>query len=97
MDWGAGRYEEIAVGLLPAARLVVDVAGPRPGEHVVDVGCGTGNAALLAAARGAKVTGVDPAARLVDVARDEAAARRLAITFALGGFFPKVAFISRKA
>jgi SAM-dependent methyltransferase len=39
---------------------------------VVDVGCGTGNAALLAAARGARVVGVDPAARLLDVARERA-------------------------
>ena len=38
------------------------------GEPVVDVGCGTGNAALLAAERGAPVTGVDPAQRLIDVA-----------------------------
>ncbi|MDQ6817834.1 MAG: class I SAM-dependent methyltransferase [Actinomycetota bacterium] len=39
------------------------------GEHVVDVGCGTGNASLLAAARGAQVTGVDPSERLIEVAR----------------------------
>jgi SAM-dependent methyltransferase len=34
----------------------VDVHG---GERVIDVGCGTGNAALAAARRGAEVTGVD--------------------------------------
>jgi SAM-dependent methyltransferase len=36
---------------------------------VVDVGCGTGNGALLAAARGARVTGIDPSPRLLEVAR----------------------------
>jgi SAM-dependent methyltransferase len=51
---------------------------------VLDLGCGTGNAALLAAARGATVTGVDPAARLLDIARARAAADGLDITFALG-------------
>jgi SAM-dependent methyltransferase len=66
---------------LPAARLVVDRAAPVAGERVVDVGCGTGNAALLAAERGARVTGVDPAARLLGVARAEAAARGLDAEF----------------
>lgn len=74
MDWGVGRYEEVAVGLLPAARVVVDLADPQPGEHVVDIGCGTGNAGLLAAARaGVRMTGVDPAERLLEVAREAAA------------------------
>ena len=51
---------------------------------MVDVGCGTGNAALLAAERGARVTGIDPAPRLLEVARAAAAARGLDATFALG-------------
>ena len=84
LDWSLGRYERTAKQLLPAARLVVERAAPRAGERVVDVGCGTGNAALLAAERGARVTGVDPAARLLDVAREEAAARGLDADFALG-------------
>src|ERR671930_795218 len=84
VDWGLGRYEDTAARLEPAARVVVERAAPAPGEHVVDVGCGTGNAALLAAERGARVTGVDPAARLLEVARQEAAARRLDATFATG-------------
>jgi SAM-dependent methyltransferase len=70
--------------LLPAARVVVDRAAPRRGERVVDVGCGTGNAALLAAERGARVVGVDPSARLLEVARAEAAARGLDATFSAG-------------
>ena len=69
-DWGLGRYEDTAAQLEPAARAVVERAAPAAGEHVVDVGCGTGNAALLAAERGARVTGVDPAPRLLDVARE---------------------------
>ena len=36
-----------------------DRAAPAAGEHVVDVGTASGTAALLAAARGARVTGVD--------------------------------------
>jgi SAM-dependent methyltransferase len=75
VDWGLGRYERTAVQLLPAAEAVVEVAAPKEGERVVDLGCGTGNAALIAARAGARVTGVDPAPRLLEVAeglaRDE--------------------------
>ena len=84
IDWGVGRYEDTATRLEPAARVVVDRAAPAAGERVVDVGCGTGNAALLAAERGAVVTGVDPAPRLLEVARADAAARGLDATFAPG-------------
>jgi SAM-dependent methyltransferase len=84
MDWNAGEYEHIATQLLPAARVVIDHAAPGPGEHVVDVGCGTGNAALLAAERGARATGIDPAQRLLDVAVAETAARRVDARFLRG-------------
>jgi SAM-dependent methyltransferase len=84
IDWGVGYYERTAQRLLPAAREVVAVAAPQPGERVLDVGCGTGNAAILAAERGAVVVGVDPAPRLLDVARADAAAAGHQIEFLLG-------------
>jgi SAM-dependent methyltransferase len=84
VDWSLGEYEHTAAQLLPAARVVVDRAAPTRDEHVVDIGCGTGNAALLVAARGIRVTGVDPAARLIDVARRHAAVQGLNATFASG-------------
>ena len=83
-DWGIGRYEDTARPGRAAARVVVDAVAPAAGEHVADVGTGTGNAALLVAERGARVTGVDPAPRLLEVAREAAAGRGLDATFALG-------------
>lgn len=83
-DWGIGRYESTAERLLPAARVVVERAAIQHGEHVLDLGCGTGNAALLAAACGAHVIGVDPAARLLDVARVEAERQGADITLSTG-------------
>lgn len=53
----------------PAARLVVDLAELLPGDRVVDVGCGPGNAVRLAATAGARATGVDPSAEMLRVAR----------------------------
>jgi SAM-dependent methyltransferase len=84
MDWNLGHYEHTAAQLLLAARIVIDRADPRGGEHVLDVGCGTGNATLLAAERGARVTGVDPAPRLLAVATAEATERGLEASFLEG-------------
>lgn len=86
VDWGTGGYEDTtAPELLPVARTVVLVAAPRPGEHVLDLGSGSGNAALLAASPGVRVTGVDPSTRLLQVARDRAAAEEKDVTFVVGG------------
>lgn len=66
------------------AAALVERAAISAGERVVDVGCGTGNGALQAALRGAQTTGVDPSARLLDVARARAAEMGLAATFVQG-------------
>jgi SAM-dependent methyltransferase len=84
LDWSIGRYETTAERLLPASRVVVDTAAIRPGERVLDLGCGTGNAALLAARYGGAVTGVDPATRLLEVATARAAAEGVDIRFVFG-------------
>ena len=52
---------------------IVDELGAR---SVLDVGCGTGTFALLLAARGIEVVGVDPAVASLDVARGQARGRR---------------------
>lgn len=83
-DWGLGHYECTAAQLAPASGVVVERAAPQASECVLDLGCGTGNAALLAAARGATVTAVDPAPRLLDVGRARAVDHGVDITFALG-------------
>jgi SAM-dependent methyltransferase len=84
VDWGAGRYEETAADLEPVAAHVVALASPQPGEKVLDVACGTGNAALLAARAGAETTGVDAAPRLIEVARGRAQAEDLPVRFDVG-------------
>ncbi len=84
MDWDLGHYEHVAAQLFPAAEAVVDYLEPHPRERVVDLGCGTGNAALLVAAKGALVTGVDPSPRLLEVARTSALGQSHEIHFFLG-------------
>ena len=70
MDWSVGEYEVTAEELLPFAEAVVAEAALEPGERVLDLGCGTGNAASVATRSGADVVGADPAQRLVAVARE---------------------------
>ncbi|QEC47934.1 class I SAM-dependent methyltransferase [Baekduia soli] len=84
VDWGAGRYETTAAELEPVAHAVVAQARIAPGEDVVDLACGTGNAALAAAAAGARVVGVDAAPRLLEVARARATAGGLQAAFREG-------------
>ncbi|HET9168763.1 MAG TPA: methyltransferase domain-containing protein [Actinospica sp.] len=58
------------------------VADEFEARTVVDVGCGTGNLALLLAASGRRVLGVDPANASLDVARSKPGAS--AVTWLLG-------------
>jgi SAM-dependent methyltransferase len=58
--WAAGDYAAIAQRQLwPVGERIVARAGVAPGENVLDVACGTGNAAIRAAQAGARVVGVD--------------------------------------
>jgi len=84
LDWGDGDYGRTARALEPAAEVVLDAAEIVPGERVLDVACGTGNAALAAARRGARAVGVDPAEALLGLARERAAALGAEATFNVG-------------
>ncbi len=64
-------------------RLAADLTAVSPADHVLDIGCGPGNAARIAAARGARVTGVDPSASMLRVAR--AVTRDPSVTWVRGG------------
>jgi ubiquinone/menaquinone biosynthesis C-methylase UbiE len=69
-----------------AARLVRD-AGVRPGDRVLDVGCGTGSALIRAAVEAGPdghVTGVDASPRMIDQARARAAAAGVNVTLVTG-------------
>ena len=83
-DWGIGHYERSAEMLRPAARVLVEAAGLTPGQQVLDLGSGTGNVALLAAAAGTAVTAVDPSPRLLSVAAAAAQERGLALECRIG-------------
>jgi SAM-dependent methyltransferase len=64
--------------------VITSFLGPIDGRSIVDVGTGTGRAAIGLARRGARVTGVDASPEMLRVARDRAAAARLDVTFDVG-------------
>ena len=66
-------YAVIAEMMERIGDLCVERAGVEPGMEVLDVGCGTGNATIPAARRGARVTGLEPWPELLAIARERAA------------------------
>ena len=66
------------------ARVLVEFVGPAKGLAILDVGTGTGRAALLMAREGGRVTGVDPSEEMLAIARRRAADEQLPITFLNG-------------
>lgn len=58
--WALGDYPSVAVELIPElGPVLVEAAGVRPGDRVLDVAAGSGNAAVPAALAGARVTASD--------------------------------------
>jgi ubiquinone/menaquinone biosynthesis C-methylase UbiE len=70
--WALGNFGEIAVFTTMVAGHLVRFAGVRPGQGVLDVGCGTGVVAITAARLGAKATGLDLTPELLAQARQHA-------------------------
>ena len=82
--WASGDYSTIAARIVLMAERLVESAGLRAGDAVLDVATGTGNAAIAAARCGCVVTGVDYVDALLERGRERAAAEGLSVTFSNG-------------
>lgn len=82
--WAAGNYDIAADGIWPVGATIVGAAQVRPGERVLDIACGTGNAAIQAAKAGATVIGLDLTPELLAAARRRAAEAGAEIEFVEG-------------
>ncbi|WP_006242021.1 class I SAM-dependent methyltransferase [Mycolicibacterium tusciae] len=72
--WASGDYPAVAAELIPAlGPELVKASGIRPGDRVLDVAAGSGNAAIPAAEAGAIVTASDLTPELFDAGRRIAA------------------------
>src|SRR5213593_1305057 len=79
--WESGDFGHIARTLENVAEEFMARQPLQPGARVLDVACGTGNLALIAARRGCVVSGIDIAGNLIAQARTRAAAEGLRIDF----------------
>jgi ubiquinone/menaquinone biosynthesis C-methylase UbiE len=85
--WASGRYDAIGDRIAAIAEEVVAAADrrrPLRGAAVADLACGTGSAALAAAAAGADVTGVDITPELIAIAADKATRAGLNVEWVTG-------------
>ena len=82
--WAAGDFNRVALGITEASQALVSAVNVRPGERVLDVACGSGNAALAAAHRHAEVVGLDYVPALIERARKRAEAEGAAVDFRVG-------------
>jgi ubiquinone/menaquinone biosynthesis C-methylase UbiE len=82
--WSAGAFEEVAPSIADVHAGLVEALAPQPGERWLDIACGAGNVSELAAAAGARVTGIDIAPRLIAVATERAEAAGHDIEYRVG-------------
>ncbi len=82
--WESGDFGQVARSIEHVAEEFMARLPLRPGAKVLDVACGTGNLALIAARRGCEVSGIDIATNLIVQARARAAAEALRVDFKEG-------------
>jgi len=79
-----GDYAAIGTPLQIVAETLCEAVDLRAGSRVLDVACGSGNAAIAAARRFCDVTGIDYVPALLERGRERAAAEHLDVTFVEG-------------
>ncbi len=102
--WWARFYDffswAISLGREPAIRRkTLEVARLAPGQHLLDVGCGTGTLALSAWRRlqpEGKVFGIDASPEMIEIAREKAMKRAMRVSFQVSAIedlpFPAASF-----
>ncbi len=79
--WATGDFHEVARQNVCMAEALCEAADPHATDRVLDVACGSGTAALVAARRYCEVTGIDYVPALVDRAKARGAASGLEADF----------------
>jgi trans-aconitate methyltransferase len=74
--WNATLYDGKHSFVWQHGAALVELLAPRPGERILDLGCGTGHLTAQLAAAGAEVVGIDSSAEMIKQARDSYPALR---------------------
>ena len=68
-QWDSSLYDDRHSFVWKKSADMIDLLDPRPGERILDLGCGTGHLTAQIAERGAEVLGIDSAASMIGQAR----------------------------
>jgi len=68
-QWDAGLYEDRHAFVWQHGASLVELLAPKPGERILDLGCGTGHLTARIADAGATVVGLDHSAEMLSQAR----------------------------
>lgn len=83
--WALGDYDAVSTQVIAAlGPVTVEAAGIAPGDHVLDIAAGSGNAAIPAAQKGARVVASDLTPDLLEIGRQRAAALGLDLVWEQG-------------
>jgi len=88
-EWNAELYDEKHSFVWKMASGLLDLLGAKPGERILDVGCGTGHLTAQIAATGAQVIGIDASATMIQQAREKYPALRFEVMDAREIEFPE--------
>jgi trans-aconitate methyltransferase len=69
--WNAGLYDDKHSFVWKMATGLLDLLAARPGERILDIGCGTGHLTAQIAKAGAHVTGIDRSPEMICQAQEE--------------------------
>ena len=67
--WNPAEYARNAAFVPAMGMPVVELLAPRPGERILDIGCGDGVLTEALVAVGARVTGIDASPEMIDAAK----------------------------
>lgn len=81
--WATGDFHEVARQNVCMAEALCEAVDPHATDRVLDVACGSGTAALVAARRYCDVTGIDYVPALIDRAEAQAVASGLEADFSI--------------
>lgn len=69
--WDAGLYDAKHAFVWKYGASLIELLAPKPGERILDLGCGTGHLTAQIAAAGADVVGIDNSPAMIEQARRE--------------------------
>jgi ubiquinone/menaquinone biosynthesis C-methylase UbiE len=82
--WASGDFHAVAALIQPVAETLCDAVDLEAGSRVLDVACGSGNAAIAAARCGCEVAGIDYVPSLLARGRRRVEAEGLKVKFIEG-------------